>query len=389
MQPPTELPSTAWRRLTAHGDRAGESNTWHMRKTLIVVLGIAVAGIVGLLALAGPQDAFDRAVAPALAVVLGALLVGLVSRRLSPTVAGYGLFGSVVAALSARLLAWTLEPVGADQSVVVLSVLALGGMVYALAFVLFGTRHGVRASLVAYALFSLGPGAAVATGMAVGGGPDSLTFAVTLLVASHGILIALLWLLASRLEQLVAARTAAQLLQAQAFTDPLTGLANRRHLDDEAERLLAQAARYHHPLSLVLVDVDWFKSVNDRFGHDVGDEVLIEVVERLRHTVRDADVLGRWGGEEFLVLAPHTDHTAAYGLAERCRRAIAAAPTAAGDLTASFGVATAGSDDDLRAVHRRADLALYAAKRQGRNRVCGIPDLDSDIGAIATMEEHS
>lgn len=386
MQAATGPPSPASRRPSGHCDRSDEPDACRLRKTLLVVLSIAVVAIVVLLALPGPQDTFDRVASPVLAVGLSALLVGLLGRWLSPRVAGLGLFAFVVIALSGRLFAWTLEPVTAGQSEVVLSVLALGGVVYALAFVLFGTKHGVRASLVAYTLLSIGPGIAIATDTTVGTDADWRVFAVALLISGQGILIALLWLLASRLEQLVETRTAAQLLEAQAFTDPLTGVANRRRLHDEAERLLTQSRRYHHPLSLVLVDVDWFKSVNDRFGHDVGDEVLIEIVDRVRHTVRNADVLGRWGGEEFLVLAPHTDHAAAYGLAERCRRAIAAGPTAAGDVTASFGVATTGRDDDLRALQRRADLGLYAAKCRGRNRVCGIPDLDNDIGVIAAVD---
>jgi len=198
---------------------------------------------------------------------------------------------------------------------------------------------------------------------------------------SHLVLVPLIWALASRFERLVAEQARADVLAGQATTDPLTGIANRRRLDDDIERMIAQAHRYELPLSVVLMDLDHFKVVNDEHGHDTGDQVLIEAVERVKASLRDADLFGRWGGEEFLLLAPYTDHAAACALAERCRAAIRRSPMEVGEVTASFGVATLDPSDDARALFRRADLALYTAKQEGRDRVVGItpPDSPGDV----------
>jgi len=201
------------------------------------------------------------------------------------------------------------------------------------------------------------------------------------------VLLPLTWALASRLERLVAERARAEMFADVATRDPLTGIANRRLLDDELERIIAQARRYGLPLSVVLMDLDRFKAVNDEHGHDTGDRALVETVERVEASVRDADLLGRWGGEEFLLLAPQTDREAACALAERCRAAIGQDPMEVGEVTASFGVATLGAADDARDLFRRADLALYAAKQEGRDRVVGIAAPD-DPGDVDGSEER-
>ncbi|WP_240732111.1 GGDEF domain-containing protein [Egibacter rhizosphaerae] len=164
---------------------------------------------------------------------------------------------------------------------------------------------------------------------------------------------------------------------------------NRRRLDDELDRLLALARRYGRPLSVALVDIDHFKRVNDELGHQVGDRALIEVVTRLSALLRQGDLLGRWGGEEFLLLAPYAKHDAALDLAERCREGIARTPfPGVGHLTVSFGVATLTGDDDARSILRRADLALYTAKREGRDRVVGMPGL-TDAGELDSSPERN
>lgn len=193
----------------------------------------------------------------------------------------------------------------------------------------------------------------------------------------HAALIAVVWVLARNAERLAAARATVKLMALQASTDPLTGVANRRRLDDELGWLIAQARRHDQPFSVMLIDLDCFKTINDTHGHEVGDRVLVECVDRLQASIREADLVGRWGGEEFLLLAPFTDHEAACALAERCRRAIASSPMqhAGVTVTTSLGVASLRPDDDARALLRRADLALYTAKRDGRDRVVGIPDI--------------
>jgi len=155
--------------------------------------------------------------------------------------------------------------------------------------------------------------------------------------------------------------------------DSLTGIHNRHHLNDQLDILFHASGRHGTPLGVVMVDVDHFKAVNDTLGHAAGDEVLRVIASRLRHMTRREDVLGRWGGEEFLILAPTTDQPGAQALAERMRAAVADAPVELADgstvaVTVSIGwaVGTGGDPDDLVEC---ADAALYRAKAAGRNRV--------------------
>jgi len=153
-----------------------------------------------------------------------------------------------------------------------------------------------------------------------------------------------------------------------ARSDPLTGLANRRHLDEQLAAHAASAGRHHHELAVAVVDIDNFKTVNDSFGHNAGDTVLREVARRLAESARVEDVVGRWGGEEFIVILPHCDLDGAVIVSERIRRAVAASPVCSDGLvipvTVSIGC-TGGVDERLI---ERADAALYAAKKAGRNR---------------------
>lgn len=159
-----------------------------------------------------------------------------------------------------------------------------------------------------------------------------------------------------------------------ATTDALTGLNNRRALYTQLEREFERAHRYKRPLSVVMLDVDHFKQVNDSFGHQTGDRVLRLIGDVLRATIRSADFGGRFGGEEFMVLAPETGRETIGILAERIRNTVATASAAAGDgiptVTVSLGAATTeleGVKNHEELVHL-ADEALYRAKREGRNR---------------------
>lgn len=162
-------------------------------------------------------------------------------------------------------------------------------------------------------------------------------------------------------------------LLALASTDPLTGLANRRGLGEHAERMLAHCRRTGHSLALVVIDIDHFKSVNDRYGHDVGDEVLVSVARRLRTAVRGHDVLARLGGEEFVVMLAEATEADALVAAERLRKSVLGPSVAAlrnVEVTVSVGVAAStGVSAQLEELMRRADSALYVAKTKGRNRV--------------------
>ncbi len=158
-------------------------------------------------------------------------------------------------------------------------------------------------------------------------------------------------------------------------TDPLTGLLNRRAWEDAARQEQQRSLRTGAPYCVIMVDLDHFKRLNDTFGHQAGDECLRKVARCIGAVCREIDVAGRYGGEEFVLLAPETGPPQGVELAERVRRAIRelglANPSSAVEpyVTASLGVAV-GGDGGLDAAIREADQALYAAKREGRNRVC-------------------
>ncbi|HTN52482.1 MAG TPA: diguanylate cyclase [Anaeromyxobacter sp.] len=157
--------------------------------------------------------------------------------------------------------------------------------------------------------------------------------------------------------------------------DPLTGLANRRALAEALSRELARARRAGTALAVAVLDVDRFKQVNDAHGHPAGDAVLAAVAARASAALREGDLLGRLGGEEFLALLPGADLAAALAAGERLRKAVAAAPVQAGAagiaVTVSVGCAALGRDEDGAALLARADARLYEAKRAGRDRVAG------------------
>jgi diguanylate cyclase (GGDEF)-like protein len=159
-----------------------------------------------------------------------------------------------------------------------------------------------------------------------------------------------------------------------AETDALTGVGNRHHFTRQAEAALAERASSGAPVALVMLDLDHFKSINDQHGHAIGDWVLRAVAEACRPLCRREDLFGRLGGEEFALLLPDCDASAAANIAEQCRAAIAAIDTATSghrfSVSASLGVAdTAGAGYELHALMLQADQAMYCAKREGRDRV--------------------
>jgi diguanylate cyclase (GGDEF)-like protein len=165
-----------------------------------------------------------------------------------------------------------------------------------------------------------------------------------------------------------------RIVERQALVDPLTGLANRRRCEEALAAEVARAERFATPLALVFADLDEFKRVNDLHGHPVGDSVLRELAAVLRETVRESDLAGRWGGEEFLLLLPGADAAGGVRLAERVRlalesRTILTREGARVKVTCSFGVAAFPAAPDGAALVAAADRALYHAKRLGKNRV--------------------
>lgn len=159
-------------------------------------------------------------------------------------------------------------------------------------------------------------------------------------------------------------------LEGLATCDSLTGVSNRFALDKAMNFELKKAGRYERPLSLIIMDVDHFKTVNDNYGHPVGDQVLKQMAALIRDSVRESDIPGRWGGEEFLVICPETDGTGARVLAENLRKRIENNAFPVPDkITVSLGCATLAAEDSVENLIKRADKRLYKAKETGRNRV--------------------
>ncbi|MBL8452298.1 MAG: diguanylate cyclase [Zoogloea sp.] len=172
-------------------------------------------------------------------------------------------------------------------------------------------------------------------------------------------------------------------MEARSVTDPLTGLLTRRRLEEASLSEMHRFRRFGHPISLIIADIDHFKRINDTHGHPVGDQVLVEFALRLSSECRDLDVLGRYGGEEFIVLLPSTPLAGAITLAGKLRLAVCQQPFAqVGPVSASFGVAECVSEEDWNAWLTRADRALYAAKHAGRNRVEAAPESAFDERSI-------
>jgi two-component system cell cycle response regulator len=164
-----------------------------------------------------------------------------------------------------------------------------------------------------------------------------------------------------------------------AITDALTGLFNRRYMETHLATLVEQAATRGKPIAVLVVDIDFFKAVNDTHGHDAGDDVLREFALRIRKSIRNIDLACRYGGEEFVIVMPETDMAVATMVAERLRRRIATEPfaiqqgTSNLEVTISIGIAALNdATDNAASILKRADTALYRAKRDGRNRV--VPD---------------
>lgn len=164
-----------------------------------------------------------------------------------------------------------------------------------------------------------------------------------------------------------------QELAEQARRDALTGVFNRRHLVEQLDNQVSYFLRTKQPFSIVMADIDHFKCINDTYGHDVGDVVLKGSTHALSQELRDIDIFGRWGGEEFLCILPNTNSDGAQLCAERLRERLAATIFSENvhnlNVTASFGVSTSRDNDCPDDIVKRCDLALYRAKSEGRDRI--------------------
>jgi two-component system, cell cycle response regulator len=172
-----------------------------------------------------------------------------------------------------------------------------------------------------------------------------------------------------------------------ALTDSLTGVFNRRYVSAHLPRLLERSWESQKPVAILMYDIDHFKTVNDTYGHGVGDEVLREVAARTNRNLRNFDLVARYGGEEFIVVMPDTDREAAFAVAERLRRRVGEEPfgvsASVGEITVTISIGVAvvdGEGDTADAILKRADDALYQAKRSGRNRTVAAGEANAPVG---------
>jgi diguanylate cyclase len=204
------------------------------------------------------------------------------------------------------------------------------------------------------------------------GGPgvlDGLSFPLQAYLA-YAVTIVALYFFSDIRQRVSTMEEAARSMRRLANTDALTGLANRRQAEEQLLRELRRAERYGRRFSVLMMDLDRFKELNDRFGHLAGDDVLVDLARRIQRMVRGSDTIARWGGEEFLLLAPETALADARRLAEMIRLHVDTHTLADRyRATISLGVASYRPGDSVQSVIARADAALYEAKRSGRNQV--------------------
>ncbi|SHG04350.1 diguanylate cyclase (GGDEF) domain-containing protein [Kaistia soli DSM 19436] len=225
------------------------------------------------------------------------------------------------------------------------------------AMVAVGVTFALSAvALVGGTIFTAGRGEAALSGLLVNA------------LVSHFLVLLLLSLVLFLRDEFDRIASHARNMEDAANTDTLTGIANRRALEEWMQRRDAQPS--DHRVALVLFDIDHFKAINDRHGHLIGDEVLVSTAQLIRSQMRAHDLVGRWGGEEFLVIIDNADAAVATRLADRVRRLVrVAAHPVAGSVTLSAGLAVCEPAQSIAAIFRAADSALYAAKSGGRNRV--------------------
>jgi diguanylate cyclase (GGDEF)-like protein len=207
---------------------------------------------------------------------------------------------------------------------------------------------------------------------------------------AHGLFVVLLTAVVRLRRSHDRAQAHVEVMRELALTDMLTGLPNRREMTDRLTSAIALSRRVGQPLTVALIDVDRFKSINDRFGHASGDAVLQRLGEVMGRQLRGGDVLGRWGGEEFLLFAPGTPVSSAAELGDRVRRAVAAHVFPHSEpVTVSIGMTQCWPADELASLLKRADEALYRAKTGGRNRVeLALAPAESPAGAKAPRQSH-
>lgn len=342
-------------------------------RPILLVATIAACLVLGVVSAFGDLSVYEKVAYPLVAVFLLGVIVALMRGSPGPRSLLHAIFwvggATWVGLLAFRLFA-PLDALPAGQRLspdLFLVFVALSVIV----FVVFPTREAVRVSAVLFAT-TVAIGAAWALQVVTTGGDSIHVGRFALYQGLYASIVAMLVILARSKDEHAKTMLDAQRFRELAYADPVTGLPNRRKLDERIEQAVAMAERYGTPLAVVLADLDRFKAVNDTHGHDLGDRVLQRFGEVVQGELRASDDFGRWGGEEFVILAPHTDGDEAAALAERIRARVEEHLFPADvRITSSFGVATHDEAASVRDLIRRADERLYAAKEAGRNRVFG------------------
>lgn len=342
------------------------------QRTYMVILLLGLLGAVSALVtneLLGTISTFTRAIFYATIVLLASQIWLLRAKRVRVSLVRESVYAGIGAVLLGVLFyALYMDPPSPLREVSLVSLYLWFPFIYMFVFLAYESLGALARSGVLYLLalcISLPHAAATVGSRSPFEGFHSLG---QFYIASASF-IAVLYFFTGMKEQLRKSQERADQMALLAWTDPLTGVPNRRRVEVLLEGEIRRAARYDLPLSLITLDLDDFKRLNDTYGHDAGDAALVEAARLVGSCLRASDGFGRWGGEEFTVVAPETAVGDAWRLADRIRAAIQGHDFGGHRLSASFGVATYRPDDNVSTLIKRSDLALYRAKRLGKNRV--------------------
>ena len=344
------------------------------RNTYAIILLLGAVGAVGALVtseLVGPISNFTRLIFYATIVLLASQSLLLYGRRIRVVVAREFVYvGVSVVLLSVFVYAlYAQPPRSLEQQVPLLSLFVWFPFVYLFISVTYESRGILVRSFILYLLtLCVTLPHAVATVGSTNAFEGFQSFGQ--FYVSSASFIGILYFFSEMKGKLRETQAAANQMEVLAQTDALTNIPNRRAIEALLEEEIQRASRYNVPLSLITFDLDYFKKLNDTFGHDAGDKMLVELTRTVKSCLRGSDRFGRWGGEEFMILTTETSFSEACQLANRIRRTIESHEFEQNHLiSASFGVATHSSGDSAAVLFKRADVALYRAKALGRNRV--------------------
>ena len=357
------------------------TNLYAFRLLLLKVILICGSGAVALMwffeAQANKVTPFDRVAYPVIILLFSICCICLFTRP--STLAWIERLSFAAFALFMVLTAQPALQMG-KQAYEIASLAQWIPLVYTAAFFFLDTRRSILVSGFVYLAVLLPYFVELSLYEPIWWVPERGLLVLNMF-CSHPVYIVTLSGIARLKTHVLEARAHANILRIAASVDYLTGVANRRTITNAIENALDQAHKRREAVFVILFDIDHFKRINDTFGHGIGDNVLIQVCGILKQHLRASDELGRWGGEEFLIVANAANPTEAARLAERLRALVAGhrfEPVV--QLTASFGVAVSLPHDTTAMFVKRADQALYQAKLHGRNCVEVAP-ADSDIGA--------